>query len=60
MISLIRLSIEDGKVVRHEDWYALNSQILWYFFQLSKCFNFEFGMHFVLLQKCLENGIWIA
>jgi hypothetical protein len=23
LISLIKLYIEDGKVVRHEDWYAL-------------------------------------
>jgi len=23
MVSLIKLSVEEGKVVRHEDWYVL-------------------------------------
>ncbi|XP_021296475.1 uncharacterized protein LOC110425786 isoform X6 [Herrania umbratica] len=30
MISLIRLYVEDGKVVRHEDWCAPNTQTLWW------------------------------
>jgi hypothetical protein len=25
MVSLIRLSVDEGKVVRHEDWYVLIS-----------------------------------
>lgn len=60
MISLIRLYVEDGKVVRHEDWYAPNSQTLWYFSQLSKYSNLKFGIHCSTKSKSLENGIWIA
>lgn len=26
MVSLIKLSVEEGKVVRHEDWYVLISR----------------------------------
>jgi hypothetical protein len=28
MVSLIKLSVEEGKVIRHEDWYVLISLAL--------------------------------
>ena len=38
MISLIKLDVVDGKVVRHEDWYALKFFIVTVFHSVASIY----------------------